>query len=504
MAELHERTVAEDADEAPGPPEADPRLGTVLAGLYRLEERIGEGGMGTVYRATHVHLGKGFAIKVLSPQVQQSATAVERLRQEAVTASSIDHDHIVNVLSFDRTDDGDVFIVMELLRGRSLHDLLAGGPLPLTRAVPIAQQVARALGAAHALGIVHRDLKPENVFIVDKDGADFVKVLDFGISKVRSAESERVRVTRTGQLIGTPLYMSPEQARGETEVDLRADVYALGIILYEMLTGSPPFDGRNYFQLLWKHGNETPEPPSRRTPDAAIPTAVEVQILRALQKDPAARFDSMAAFEEALAKAAPTHALAPGRVSGPAPLHAQAPLPAAEPSAGRPARRWIPTGVAAVVVLGAALALWVRDPAATDTDTATDTGSVADAVTVTDTDTVTVTGTDTETATDTEAPADTDTATPTATDPLTTAIRLESHPPGARVYLGDQALGTTPTVSPLPADGSRVRLRFTLRGYRDAWIDVEPREGSAVRAHLVPRARATPAPGRPLPMKTEL
>ncbi|MFW6086891.1 MAG: serine/threonine-protein kinase, partial [Myxococcota bacterium] len=300
------RTAREGPEAGP-----DPRIGRVLGGLYRIDARIGEGGMGTVYRATHVHLGRPFAIKVLSSEVRSHSEAAERLRQEAVTASNLAHDHIVDVVSFDHTDDGDVFIVMELLEGHDVHQLLAEGALPFARAVPIAQQIARALGAAHAGGIVHRDLKPENLFVCDKNGFDFVKVLDFGISKLKSTEAEHVRVTRTGQLMGTPLYMSPEQAKGEPDVDLRADVYALGCVLYEMITGHPPFEGRNYFQLLWKHGNAVPEPPSTRVPAAGIPPALEAVVMRALEKDPDRRFASMAALDAALAAAAPDHALPP-------------------------------------------------------------------------------------------------------------------------------------------------------------------------------------------------
>ncbi|MEM1417326.1 MAG: serine/threonine-protein kinase, partial [Myxococcota bacterium] len=281
----------------------DPILGRVLGGLYQVEHRLGEGGMGTVYRANHVHLNRPFAVKVLSERVASSQQAVERLLQEAKTASSIEHDNIVDVVSFDVTDDGRVFLVMELLRGESLADALDHGPMPLERALPLAYQVADALQAAHDAGVIHRDLKPENVFLVRKGGIEFVKVLDFGISKVQSAEAEEVRMTRTGQLVGTPLYMSPEQSRGETDVDHRADVYALGIVLYEMLTGDPPFEGTNYFQLLWKHGNEPPQPLRKRA--RTVPKPVDQVVLRALAKRADERFASMSAFAAALLEAAP-------------------------------------------------------------------------------------------------------------------------------------------------------------------------------------------------------
>ncbi|MEM6957582.1 MAG: serine/threonine-protein kinase [Myxococcota bacterium] len=278
----------------------DPLIDTVLSGLYRVEARIGEGGMGAVYKARHVHLGRSFAIKVLTGSTGENAEAVERLLQEAQAASSIEHENIVDVVSFDRAEDGRVFLVMELLKGQSLADLM-GQPMALERAVSIYDQLCDALDAAHTRGIVHRDLKPENIFIVPRSGGDFVKVLDFGISKVKASEAERVRVTRTGQLLGTPLYMSPEQAKGDMDVDHRADIYSLGVMLYEMLVGEPPFQGHNYFQLLWKHGNETPVSPSSR----GVPRDVSAVIMRALEKEPAHRHGSARELGEALRAAAP-------------------------------------------------------------------------------------------------------------------------------------------------------------------------------------------------------
>ena len=290
------------ATEDEGP---DPFIGRTLSGLYRVERRIGRGGMGTVYIAEHIHLQKQFAVKVLLPEVAKHAMAVERLRQEAVAASRIEHENIVGVVSFDRTEEGDVFIVMELLRGEDLSSVIGRGPLALDRAIPIALQVCGALGAAHAAGIVHRDLKPENVFLVKKGDFDFVKVLDFGISKVKSADAEQVRMTKTGQLVGTPLYMSPEQSRGEPDIDKRVDIYALGVMLYEMLAGVPPFHGENYFQLLWKHGNEAPTSLRRRNPNMYISEAVDRVVLKALAKKRDERYQSMEELEAALVGATP-------------------------------------------------------------------------------------------------------------------------------------------------------------------------------------------------------
>lgn len=183
----------------------DPVVGRVLSGLYRIGERIGEGGMGAVYRAEHINLKKEFAIKVLVPDAASRETSLERLRQEAIAASSIDHRNIVRVVNLDETDDGMLFIVMELLKGQSLADRIEQGVLNAEDAIEIALQVCSALQATHARGIVHRDLKPDNIFLTTAEGDTVVKVLDFGISKVKRDDTDNVRVTATGQLVGTPL-----------------------------------------------------------------------------------------------------------------------------------------------------------------------------------------------------------------------------------------------------------------------------------------------------------
>jgi len=292
----------DDDDEAE---EEDPWIGRTLSNVYEILEKIGEGGMGSVYLARHVHLKKDFAVKVLVDTIAKKGNAVERLKQEAMAAANIDHESIVDVVNFDRTEDGAVFIVMELLKGESLADAVGRGPIALHRALPITFQICRALHQAHERGIVHRDLKPENVFLTEKSGRTLAKILDFGISKVKSEDAEQVRMTKTGQLVGTPLYMSPEQARGETEIDRRVDIYAMGVMLFEMITGTPPFDGRNYFELLWKHGNE--EPPSMRdkNPNVYFSDEVDAVVLRALAKDRDERFQTMEELEVALHEAAP-------------------------------------------------------------------------------------------------------------------------------------------------------------------------------------------------------
>jgi eukaryotic-like serine/threonine-protein kinase len=226
------------------------RIGQVLGEKYRLVRLIGEGGMGAVYEALHLVVKRRFAVKLLRPERANSADVVGRFRREAEAAGALENEHIVAVTDFGETPDGVPYLVMEYLLGESVGSLLAReGPLPVPRAVSILLQVCRGLEVAHAAEIVHRDLKPDNLFIVRRtDGSDLVKILDFGIAKLCSAPSESV--TRTGSALGTPFYMAPEQARGDKSVDRRADVYALGVILYELLSLKKPHPGDSYNEIL--------------------------------------------------------------------------------------------------------------------------------------------------------------------------------------------------------------------------------------------------------------
>ena len=227
----------------------------MLAGRYEVVRRIGEGGMGAVYEARHTLIGKRVAVKVLLEKFHAKSDFVARLLQEARLAGSIGHEHIVDVTDFGTTEDGRSFVVMEFLDGESLAELeRREAPLPIDRSLRIARQAASALGAAHAKGIFHRDVKPENIYLIRRGEADFVKVVDFGISKAvkpgGDEGAESYRLTHTGLLLGTPLYMSPEQARGEEDLDHRVDIWALGVMLYECLTGEVPFRANNYLQII--------------------------------------------------------------------------------------------------------------------------------------------------------------------------------------------------------------------------------------------------------------
>ncbi len=286
-----DRAVLRADDTVAGARPPDPLAGLVLDDKYRLDERLGEGGMGTVYRATHLLIERPVAVKVLNARLVTDEDARERFRREARAAGRLQHTNAVAVTDFGETKDGLVYIVMELLEGRSLRDVLANeAPLDPARAVSIMLQVAAAVGAAHEAGIIHRDLKPGNIFIVQRPHAPhIVKVLDFGIAKIaeENADGNPVNtLTGTGVMIGTPRYMSPEQCDGGV-LTPASDVYSLGVILYEMLAGRTPFSGATPLALALKHSSELPRRPSEFA--ANVPPALESIALRALEKLPEAR-----------------------------------------------------------------------------------------------------------------------------------------------------------------------------------------------------------------------
>ena len=304
---------AEDAEaklarmtEAP-----DPYLGTILGERYKVLQKLGAGGMGAVYLAEHVVIERKVAIKILSQDFAHKADLVQRFIQEARAAARIGHENIVEVYDFGETASGSVFFAMEYLEGQDLAQLIQkAGSLPAARVRHIALQICRALAAAHTKKIVHRDLKPENIYLIEREGrTDFVKVLDFGIAKMSTIEEGPGRLTRTGMIFGTPEYMSPEQARGEVP-DHRVDIYALGCILYEMLTGRVPFQAETFMGTLTKHMFEMPEPPSRRC-RIPIPPELEAVCLRAMEKDRDRRFQTMQDVAQGLESEGPLPPLPP-------------------------------------------------------------------------------------------------------------------------------------------------------------------------------------------------
>ncbi len=269
----------------------------MLDDKYRIDHLIAVGGMGAVYAGTHVKLRKRVAIKVLNPQLS-SAPMIERFHREAITASQIGHEGIAQVTDIGTSGDGEPFLVMEYLEGESLASRLrASGALPIEDACELACAILSPLAAAHRAGIVHRDLKPDNVFLVRQSRGEMVKLLDFGISRVQGLDGE-FRLTTTGLVLGTPYYMSPEQARGDLQITTAADLYAIGVILYEMLIGAVPIQADNYNQLMFRvMMGEYPRPRERR-PD--LPVALEQLILAAMAQEPAERPGSATELEHAL------------------------------------------------------------------------------------------------------------------------------------------------------------------------------------------------------------
>ena len=288
------------------PPESEygRLVGQTLDGRYYLEAKIGEGGMAVVFRARHAVIERPLAIKVLKREAMRDTATTRRFVQEAKAASRIGHPNIVDVTDFGTTPDGMTYSVMEFVAGQTLGAAIRlGAPFAPPRALRITAQIARALTAAHDKGIVHRNLTPENVFLVDRDGrTDFVKIVDFGIAKVAPLRGEAAepRLTRAGSVFGTPEYMAPEQAAGRGDADARVDIYALGVILYQMLCGRVPHRGENMARTLAMQMLDPIEPPSKVRPDLAIAPALEAVVMHALAKPRAQRYQTMGEFLEAL------------------------------------------------------------------------------------------------------------------------------------------------------------------------------------------------------------
>ncbi|MGE3454278.1 MAG: protein kinase [Kofleriaceae bacterium] len=276
----------------------DALIGKLLGERFLVQALLGEGGSGTIYRAEHTTLRRRVAIKVLHAELSRDDLAVERFRREATTVAEIDNEHIVEIHDFGRTPDGRLYLAMELLEGETLDRVLARETqLSVERAADVLIQVGEALMEAHAIGYVHRDLRPRNVYLAVRRGkANFVKLLDFGLAKLVETEGQAAS-TSLGMTFGDPRYMSPEQARGD-RIDRRADIYQLGCVAYEMLTGAPPFSGNRVFDILTKQVSETPAPLPTRRP--GVPLWMEAAVAKMLAKDPDNRFATTTRMVEAL------------------------------------------------------------------------------------------------------------------------------------------------------------------------------------------------------------
>jgi hypothetical protein len=305
-----------------GPVSGDEELvGTVVAGRYRIERKLGEGGMGAVYKAVHEALRKPVALKLLSGRGSSDRETVARFEREAVAAANLRHPNIAEATDFGRLPDGAFYLVMEYIEGRTLRALVDASPsgVPPARALPILRQVAAALACAHAADIVHRDLKPENVLVIDRpDSKDVVKVIDFGIARIRSAAfgGGGAQLTAAGAVFGTPEYMAPEQVMGQP-ADPRADQYAFGVTAYELLTGHVPYTGGDVSQILMKH--ITAPIPTAGDTAPHLPPAVSGVLRRLLAKRPEERFATIDAAVQALEAAFSSPAAGTVRMEGPVP-----------------------------------------------------------------------------------------------------------------------------------------------------------------------------------------
>jgi len=273
--------------------------------------------MGAVYLAEHVVIEKKFALKVLAPELARRSDLVARFLQEARSASRIGHENVIDISDFGQSPDGLVYIAMEYLDGKDLGEIVRSrGAVEWKDARDIVLQICRALRAAHDKGIVHRDMKPENIFLIQReDQPHFVKILDFGIAKVMGLDPNGPRLTRTGMIFGTPEYMAPEQAEGK-DTDHRADIYAVGCILYHLLTGQTPFVAESFMTMLTKHLMEDPVPPSVRRPDLTVTPEMDALVLKALEKDRDKRWQSMAELMEAVAVCPGPTSASPKPMSG--------------------------------------------------------------------------------------------------------------------------------------------------------------------------------------------
>lgn len=436
----------------------DPIIGRLIDDRYRVERAIGVGGMGIVYEARHVALEKPLAVKVLRPDLAHDDVSVERFRREALAASSVGNEHILDIVDFGTIDTGESYIVMEFLDGISLSDLLAReSPLAIERVVHIGAQLAEGIGAAHLEGIVHRDVKPDNVMLVaTPEDPEFVKVLDFGIAYVGDAVS---KLTKTGEIFGSPAYMSPEQCRGEA-IDARSDVYAIGIVLYELLAGVRPILGSSFYELLAGHHSTIPEPLRAHRPEVSI--ELEGVVSRCLEKLAIDRYADATLVAAELRRI--EAGLAPKRA-----------FDRTMRDAGVRRRRFgAASALLGLALFGYATYLALHPPRGGWF------ASVADS-----------------------APALEESEESLADVP----IRLESVPEGAEVFVNDGLVGITPCHAPRPRAGERFELVFRKAGYENRVVSVSSATiGRLLRYTLVPIpprvaprvAEAVVAPSPPL------
>jgi serine/threonine-protein kinase len=459
----------------------DPYVGSVIDGRYKVETVLGEGGMGVVYRCVHTIIGKRLALKVLRADLARDSEVTERFLNEAKAASAIGNPHIIDISDFGQFADGAAYFVMEFLTGRALNGIGEDGQrMAVTRILKIARQLGEGLAAAHAAGIVHRDLKPDNIFLIERGAEkDFVKILDFGIAKVSTSEG---KLTRAGAVFGTPHYMSPEQAAGNS-VDHRGDIYSVGVILYELMSGRVPFDADNFMGVLTQHMYKAP--PSLRDATSnpeLLPEGIEAIVMKCLAKRPEQRYQSMREFVDDIDKV----------IAGLRPAAAREKSEdLTEPGAyyddsgsGRPQRSrapWIALGVLGAVacgVLGLVLARRSSPPvvaAAASAEIQKPSGPRVE-----------------------PGPQ-------AAPGPALKQVIVATEPVAAEIFKGTESLGTSPVSVQVP-EGQSVELAVKAEGFKDTHVVLDGKDPSQTikLEHVPPRnkpqktaAAATTKPAAP-------
>jgi len=465
------------------PARVDPLLGAVLDGKVRLERVLGTGGTGRVYAGTQLSLGRPVAVKVMRSDVapEQDPHFAERFFREASLAGRLSHPNVVTVHDYGRSEDGACYIVMELLGGRNLKDMMKDGPMPVSRALPMFEQVVAGLRAAHRAGLVHRDMKPGNIQVVEDDGGhEIPKILDFGLVK---AEGEVTEITQEGSFLGTPHYAAPEQVKG-LDADGRADLYAVGVMLYRALTGRLPFHSANPMAIAIAHTREAYPPMAERAPEVEVPAAVEAVVRRCMEKSPEDRFPDanalyaeLVALRRALLPDAPTlEQTPPGPVPPPEPAAALAPSPAAPPHARPRVLAWAGAAlVAAGIALGGgAWWAWAPVKASRGPEEALAPAPVA--------------------APPEEPAAAALAAAPEA--PPTVQLVLGSAPAGATVEIDGVPVGQTPFSGPVPGSAAApLTLRVVLDGHHPESLALSVVNGAATAA-VVLRPLSAPSPAR--------
>ncbi len=483
---------------APSEPPMDRLIGRTIDGRYYVESVMGEGGMGLVYKAKHTALNKPLALKVLRDEVSKNEEVIARFRQEAQSASAIGNQHIIDISDFGNLPGGSTYFVMEYLDGRDLTAAITEeSPMAPERVLRIARQLAKALGAAHDIGIVHRDLKPDNIFLINRGGdSDFVKILDFGIAKVGT---QTQKLTKAGDIFGTPHYMSPEQCAGN-EIDHRTDIYALGVIFYEMVTGKVPFDAETLMGVLTKQMYEAPKPLHELETGTSASAELEAVILKCLAKEPDSRYANMhqlledlerlqrgeqpIAVDEAVERHSLTGEAARDRLTG---KHAVGAAGGFLPQKSKKPL-YIGLGLLALLVIGAVAAL--SGGSSTEEETAIAQQKEAEEAEL---EAARKRAEEAQLAAE-KARAEAEAAKaksaklPAGADAPKTAkpkiTNYDTTPTGAEVYLDGALLGQTPLDVERPRRGERLELTFKLDGYKDETVRLIARTQAKVHVKL--------------------